>query len=229
MSSWRSRLKRARRWLAGAFAALVILLAVAMALGQLLLPLLAHYPDRVAALLSERLHQPVSVRTVQGHWQGSGPLLSVSGLRIGSGEDALRLPEAELKVDFGAWIKRDRRWLELRLDGAVAHLEIDAGGTWHVSGVDLGRGAGIGGTEQLADLPVGLLLRHLELVVRDQRQQRTINLQVPALRVLTRNNELHLGGQVMQPGGGEHIDFAARFDPLQSSGRAYVADRKSVV
>ena len=223
MRRWRSGSRRARRWLAGIVATVIIVLAVAMALGQLLLPLLADYPDRVAALLSERLHQPVSVRAVQGHWQGSGPLLSVSGLRIGRGNDALRLPEAELKVDFGAWIKRDRRWLELRIDGAVAHLAIATDSSWHLSGVELGNSPESGRVDQLADLPVGLLLRQLDLVVRDQRKQRNLTLQVPALRVLTRNDRLHLGGSIRQPGSDGSIEFSAEIDPLQSAGRAYMS------
>ena len=222
MGGWAHSWRRVRRFLAGAFAALIILLAVTMALGQLLVPLIAHYPDRVARLLSDRLHQPVAFAAVRGDWQPSGPLLKVSGLRIGVGETPLRLPEAELKIDFGAWLKPDRRWLELRVRDASAHLSIDALGLWHLSGFELGNQATGAGAEQLGDLPVGLLLRDMRLQIHDQRNNRTMQLHVSALRVLTRGQRLHLGGRMRQPGGASTVDLAAWFDPEQRSGKVYV-------
>ncbi|MGB8717119.1 MAG: YhdP family protein [Rhodanobacteraceae bacterium] len=222
MSTWTHRWRRVRRFLAGVFAALIILLAVTMALGQLLVPLIAHYPTRVARLLSDRLHQPVAFETVRGDWQPSGPLLKVSGLRIGTGEAPLRLPEAELKIDFGAWLKPDRRWLELRVRDASAHLGIDSLGLWHLSGFELGNQATGGGAEQLGDLPVGLLLRDLQLQIHDQRNNRTTQLHVSALRVLTRGQRLHLGGRIRQPGGEDTVQLAAWVDPQQRSGKVYV-------
>ncbi len=215
-------MRRLRRTVFGLFAALIILLAVAMALGQLLVPLIARYPDRVAALLSERLHQPVSLAAVQGDWQASGPLLKVSELQIGSGDNPLRLPQAELKVDFGAWLKPDRRWLELRLRGASAYLSIDATGAWHLSGFQLSDSSADDGAELLGDLPVGLLFRDLDLQIQDERDHRNLRLRASALRVLTRGKRLHLGGLIRQPGGGAAIQLAARIDPVQRSGAAYV-------
>ena len=223
MKAGQSLVRRLRRWLASLFAATVIALAVAMALGQLLLPLLASSPDRVAAFLSRRLHQPVAVQSAQGHWQASGPLLTVAGLRIGSGDNALRLPAADLKVDFGAWLKRDRRWLELRISDASAHLLIDRQGAWHLSGVELGGGAASGTASQLADLPVGLLVRNLRLTIRNQQWQRTMQLDVPALRALTRGNRLHLGGRLRQPGGGASLELAASINLPDASGTLYLA------
>lgn len=215
-------MRRLRRAVVGLLAALIILLAVTMALGQLFVPLIARYPDQVAELLSERLHQPVSLAAVQGDWQASGPLLKVSELQIGSGDKSLRLPQAELKVDFGAWLKPDRRWLELRVRGASAHLTIDATGAWHLSGFQLNDSSVDGGAEQLGDLPVGFLFRDLDLQIRDERDHRDLHLRASALRVLSRGERLHLGGLIRQPDSGAPIELAARIDPAHQSGTVYV-------
>lgn len=222
MSDWRLRLRRVRRGVAGLFAALVIVLAVAMALGQLLVPLIARYPDQVAGLLSQRLQQPVTLATAKGDWQASGPLLQVTDLRIGSGNNALRLPEAKLKVDFGAWLKADRRWLELRVRNASAHLNIDNSGVWRLSGFQFKGSQGHGQADTLGDLPVGLFMRDMDLYIHDERDQRDVHLHASELRVLTRGNRLRLGGLIRQSDGRADISLAAWFDPDRRSGEVYV-------
>ncbi|HMH69070.1 MAG TPA: hypothetical protein VK519_14245, partial [Pinirhizobacter sp.] len=56
---WQHRWRRLRFAIIGLVAGVLILAAVTMALGQLLLPLAARYPARVAAILSDRLHRDI--------------------------------------------------------------------------------------------------------------------------------------------------------------------------
>jgi uncharacterized protein (TIGR02099 family) len=213
--------RRVRRGLAAIIAALLIAAAAAMALGQLLVPLIARYPQEVAALLASRLHEPVSIAAVAGEWQPSGPLLSVRDLRIGTGSAALALPHAQLKIDLGAWLKPSRRWLELRVTGMRAQLTRDAQGHWRVGGF-----GGTGGTGEDFDgsLPVDLLLRDFSLGVDDVLGGRRFELQVPQLRVVGRRGRLRLGG-IIGGIGDAPLQIAAEIDPLRRNARFYLAGK----
>ena len=72
---------RASGWTVGV---LVIALAVVVALAQLLLPLVAHHPQWVAAQLSARAQRPVSFTSMEGRWTPSGPLFVLHGVTVGA-------------------------------------------------------------------------------------------------------------------------------------------------
>ena len=134
---WRQRQHLALRALGWGAGIAVVTLAVLMALAQLLLPLLARHPQWVAAQLSERLHRPVSFASLEGYWRGSGPLFVMRDVTIGPGPGGgspLRLPESELKIDFGSWLLPSRHLLDLRARGLELDLSHDALGRWHVTG-----------------------------------------------------------------------------------------------
>ncbi|MGA7438661.1 MAG: hypothetical protein WBW32_11110, partial [Luteibacter sp.] len=104
--TWRHRARRLRFFLLGLVGSVLVALAVVMALGQLLLPLAARYPARVAALLSEKLHKPVQFASLEGFWRPTGPLFVMRDVSIGGepGSPALRLPQAAVKLDFGGLV-----------------------------------------------------------------------------------------------------------------------------
>src|SRR3569623_3255758 len=108
MTPWRRRLRRFRLWLTVGVAAVVILGAVLMGVVQLLLPLASRHPERVAAFLSERVHRPVSIDSVQAQWEGGGPVLRLNGVHIACAtvdQPPLVIPRAALIVDFSSWAK----------------------------------------------------------------------------------------------------------------------------
>ena len=137
MNPWRHRLRRVRFFLGALVAAVLIAAAVAIGLLQLALPLAAHYPDRLAGFLSQRMHRPVHFDSVQSEWQPSGPLLIVHGLTLGpeyKGGESLILARAAIKFDFSAWLKPAHRWVTLRLSGLELRMRHDASG-WRVLGL----------------------------------------------------------------------------------------------
>ena len=219
LSWWR----RLRRGIATTLAALVILAAVAMALGQLLLPLIVRYPQGVASLLARQVGRPVAIASVQGQWQSSGPLFGVADLRIGTGADTIVLPKARLKVDFGAWLSPRRRWLELRLDGAHVRLTRDGGGNWHVVGIGPVDDDGDNGSFD-GRLPVDLAMADLQLDIEDAVSARHLQLHAAQLRVTGRTGRLRLGA-VLDDVSAAPLRVAAEIDPRRGDGRVYVEGR----
>src|SRR5690606_7232441 len=97
----RHRLRLARRGLLYALAAVVVLMALVAGAISRLLPLAGRHPDRVAAWLGERAGRPVAFDRLDTAWTRRGPLLRFDGLRIGAGEDAVRIGSEERRVGNG--------------------------------------------------------------------------------------------------------------------------------
>ncbi len=208
----------------GVFAALVIALAVLMALGQLLLPLAAHYPNRVAHMISQRLGRPVSFASMQGYWQPSGPLLVLHKVRIGGrdGRPVLTLPTARVKLDFGALVEPSRHWVNLRLSGLRLQLQRGVQGRWHVVGFGV---AGQGRTHQLTldDLPGNVWLDDLELEIDDVPSGRHYRIRAGPLRLSNGGGTLRFAGRLRRGASRQALHVAGELRDGGRTGRLYLA------
>ncbi len=181
--TWQRRLHlgaRALGWVAGSG---VITLAVLMALAQLLLPLLARHPEWVARELSAKLQRPVSFASLEGRWTGSGPLFVLHDVTVGVPPGVkgtpIKVPESELRLDFGGWLP-SRHLVNLRTRDLQLDLSRDADGRWHVNGLGTG-----GGAEQqpgFSQLSVALWLDNLRLNIADAANDKHYSLVVDQLR-----------------------------------------------
>src|SRR5690348_8345216 len=224
MNPWRHRLRRARFFVGALIAAALIAAAAAIGLLQLAMPLVAHYPDRLAGFLSQRLHRPVHFDSVRSEWQPSGPLLIVHGLTLGAeykGGESLSLSRAAIKFDLSAWLKPAHRWVTLRLTGLELRMRHDASG-WRV--------LGLGNPDQkqqapLQSLPVDLDLSNLTVSIEDAEAQRSYVLSSPRLRVVSIGNTLRFGGDVTRRGSPRSITIIGRFNPGRQDADLYIAGR----
>ncbi len=221
---WRRRLHGGARALGWAAGVTVILLAVLVALTQLLLPLLARHPAWVAAQLSQRLQRPVSFASMEGRWAPSGPLFVMHGVTIGAaaGESgaALQLPESELKLDFGGWLLPSRHLLNLHVRGLQLDLLHDAGG-WHVNGI----GVAGGGNRQpvsLGRISVDLWLEDLRVVVTDATLHKQYTLLSRQLRLSHQGSQIRFGGVLRRDGVSAAVHTAGRFREDGRAGQVWV-------
>jgi uncharacterized protein (TIGR02099 family) len=222
---WRQRLQLALRALGWGAGIVVVGLAVLVALAQLLLPLLARHPQWVAAQLSERLHRPVSFASLEGHWRGSGPLFVMRNVTIGPGPrggSPLRLPESQLKIDFGSWLLPSRHLLDLRARGLELDLSHDAQGRWHVNGI----GGPEGGARQdfsMGPVSLGLWLRDLRLVVTDEASGRRYAVLADQLRLSRQGDRVRLGVLLQREGASGQWRGAGSFREDGSEGHLWLA------
>ncbi|WP_243039498.1 YhdP family protein [Dyella sedimenti] len=212
---------RALAWIAGVA---VISLAVAMALAQLLLPTLASHPDWVAAQLSAKLQRKVTFDALEGRWQPAGPLFVMRGMRIdtGNGEVPMRIPEAELKLDFGGWLLPARHLVNLRVRGLQLDLGRDADGTWHINGIGLA-----GGEERQSlsfrQLSVGLWLRDTRLDITDHRLERHYTLLADQLRLSRQGRRIRVGALLRREGAPGQLRGAGSFSDDGADGRLWLS------
>ncbi|MCK9366347.1 MAG: TIGR02099 family protein [Metallibacterium scheffleri] len=216
--SWHRRL---RFWLGAVVAAVVITLATAMALGQILLPLAARYPQRVEALLTRELGRPVRFQSMHGIWRPGGPELTLSHLTLGArtGAPLLRLAEAKLRFSFGRLFWPDRHWIELSARGLDLQLARDAAGSWHVAG--FGGAAGSGG-QNLYSLPVDLKLTDLRVEVQPGPAAPRYGFTADAVLISDRDDALRFGANLRRDGMTHDVHVAGRFSANGHAGALYV-------
>jgi len=195
----RLRMRRLRRQ--AAYAAAVLLVCVALLVGTLsqLLPLAERHPDKVAAWLSARAGQPVRFEQLRTAWTRRGPLLQLTGLRIGEGE-GLRIGEAEVQVSLYSGLLPGHSLTELRLRGLALVLQRSEEGRWSVQGLPR---AGAGD-------PLDTLRRLGELQVVGGR----LEIQAPSLGMQARlpriDLRLRVDGQRLRVGARAWADAAAQ-------------------
>lgn len=219
MSSWRRRLRLLRRYVVFGAASLLILWAVLLGLASQLLPLAAEHPERIAAWLSERAGRPIQFSTSRAYWTRSGPVFVLSELRVGHGENSLRVADAELLLRVYSGLIPGNPLTELRLKGVQLEVVRDASRRWRVTG--LGEGGGdLGQIEALGEIRIQDANLHLV----DEIQAREFSLKGIALRVRSGGGALRVGGTIPF-GQGAPLRLAAEFRPDQGSGSLYLGAR----
>lgn len=220
-AGWRHRLRRLRFFLLGLVASVLVVLALLMALGQLLLPLAARYPERVAAMLSDALHKPVRFASLEGFWRPSGPLFVMRDVTVAPTEGGvpLRLPQAAVKLDFGAFVLPSRHLINLRLRDLRLGLRRAPDGRWSIDGFGNG-----GGTQKVSfgNLSADLWLSNLRLDIDDETTRRQYGLVADQLRVSLQGNAVRFGGTLRRENVSALLTAAGRFAADGSSGRVYV-------
>ena len=177
----------------------LITVAVIAAVAQVMLPTLASHPQWVAAQLSQRLHRPVTFETMSGRWTPSGPRFLMRGVSIGEsgpGKTPLRIPQAELELDFGGWLLPSRHLLNLHAQGL--ELDLRRARRWPLADQRYRRG---GRRDLHADVACrtcrsGLWLDNLKIDITDERTGRHYPLVADQLRVGLGSGKVRLGARL---------------------------------
>ncbi|MGH8122645.1 MAG: YhdP family protein, partial [Rudaea sp.] len=226
------RLHRVRLWLSGLFAAAIIVIGVLIGLVQLALPWVASHPEKISALLSERLHRPVTIDRVGTQWERDGPLLSLSGLHLGAskpGAQPLTIASAGIKLNFFAWLRRNASWSEFRLAGIEVDLVREADGQWQLRGMDSGTDNDKQGFS-LDDNPLlglgTLVLRDARLNIDDVAHDRHFKLGADEARLINQGDQHRLVTRVKNLAtASPPIDAVIEYSSADHSGRAYLGGK----
>ncbi len=219
------RLRRAHHGVAYLFAGIVVLMALVGLAASQILPMAERHPDRIAGWLSDRAGRPVAFDGVRTQWTRRGPLLELDNLRIGAGNEAVAIGDAEVVVSQYAGLLPGRSFTELRVRNLDLTLERDAGGRWQVRGFP--------GQQQPGGDPFAALERLGELQVIGAK----LHIVAPALGIDSRvpriDVRLQVDGDRLRAGvrasireGENPILGVLDFDRADGDGIAWIGARK---
>ena len=222
-AAWVSRLRRAHTgaWYF-AVAVLVAMALVAVVVAQFALPWLERNPQTVATWLGERAGRPVAFDTLDADWTRRGPLLRVTGLRIGDPASAVPVGEAEIQVAQYSGLLPGRSLTELRLRGIELTLQRREDGSWQVRGLP--------GAHQDEGDPLDALQGLGELQIVDAK----LTIDAPSLaithtlprvdvRMQVDRRRVRAAARAWIETGGAPLDLRLDLLRAHGDGRAYVA------
>lgn len=222
----RRRLRLARRGFAYTVAIVLVLIAVLLGAASQVLPLAEQHPDRIAAWLSDRAGRPVVFDRVETQWTRRGPLLKLDGLRIGEGDKAFTVGDAEMLVSVYAGLLPGRAFSELRLRGLDLTLERAADGRWQVRGLP--------GQQQADGDPFSALEGLGELQVIGGKlaviaPSLGVDARIPKVHVRLRvdGNRVRAGVRAWPQLAATPLDAALDFDRSKGDGRAYAGAKQA--
>ncbi len=215
------RLRLARRGLGYAFAVGLVLMALVAGVVSQLLPLAERHPDRIAAWLGERIGRPVAFDRVETQWTRRGPLLRLDDLRLGEGDRAIRVGDAEMLVSQYAGLLPGRSFTELRLRGLELTLERGDDGRWQVRGLPgetTPGGDPFASLEGLGELQV--IAGKLSIVAPSLQ----IDARLPRvdLRLRVDGDRVRVGMRAWMQPGRSPLRAALDFDRKRGDGRGHV-------
>jgi uncharacterized protein (TIGR02099 family) len=226
MTPMRRRMRLARRGAGYALAVALVLVALAIGVLNQLMPLAERHPDRIAAWLGERSGRGVAFDRVETSWTRRGPLLQLENLRIGDGDQAIAIGDAEMLVSLYSGLLPDTPFSELRLRGLDLTLERGADGRWQVRGLP--------GQQRADGDPLAMLEGLGELQVVDGRltvvaRGLGIDATLPRidLRLRVDGPRVRVGLRAWAEDATTPLDAALDFDRVRGEGRAWAGVREA--
>ncbi|MDR0182680.1 YhdP family protein [Lysobacter arvi] len=228
----RRRMRIARRGLGYLVALSLVLVALVLAVASQVLPLAESNPQRVAAWLSERAGRPVAFDRVDTAWTRRGPLLRLDNLRIGAGDEAFTVGDAEMLVSIYAGLLPGHAFSELRLRGLDLTLERANDGRWQVRGLPGQQQAQQGdpfaaleglGELQVIDGKITVIAPKLGIDAHVPRINLRLRVDGPRVRAGVRAwPSVNVAGAASSP-----LDTVLDFDRVKGDGRAYIGARRA--
>jgi len=224
LSPAQRRRRRVKRAVLGTLALGIILAAAGVGALALAMPWLMSHPEQIREYLSEKLGRPVQFASVRASWHPAGPVFTLEQVTLldpDATQQPFALGQAELALDFYAWMRRYGNFIELRLEGLSLEVTRHADGAFTLARF----GGSTGDSNTLLDL-AAVSLADARLLVRDEASGTEIRFARVDLRQVNGLLGRHYGGRFWADAGSEPIRFACTGDEDFGAGRCYVGGER---
>lgn len=147
------------------------LLVIAVAFLRLVFSCLPWLQEHITAEVSERLNTDLSFQSVEAHWQGGIPKLSIRGLKL-QGKEALdpgfTIDRFDMELNLrNSLLRRTLAFDDLRINGVEINLVEDDGARWHLQGIQDIAGSSAGGHKKKSSSPLDWINYQQRVDIRD--------------------------------------------------------------
>ena len=221
---WRRSFRYTRRTLGYGVLVLLILAAVLVSAANLLLPMVEDNPARVQAWLSKQVGQPVSFDRSETRWTRRGPRISLTGLKVGSGEAAVEIARAELLVAVYSGLLPDHPLTELKAKDLKLRLEQQPDDSWRLLGVPHRADSRTDALDVLSGFGE-LQVERSSLAVQAKGRAPTVFPRVD-MRLRVQGERLRLGLRAEAKRGAAPLLLVADLDRREMSGRVWLGGER---
>jgi uncharacterized protein (TIGR02099 family) len=195
----------------------VLALGLLVLLARLATPLIGEFRDEIARYASLAVGQPVTLGDVQARWYGLRPLIELRDVRVGQGEDAVRVARVALDLTPGRLMHREDllRGARIIIEGMRLTAVREPSGEIHLEGIGLlGAQRDDGETPRLA-LPSRLSLVGTRIVWIDRRAGKApLTLDNVAVALAQQAGRFRLRASLESPAGSASLALDSDRPPL---------------
>jgi len=192
VTAMKRRMRHARRIIGYSALVLLILLAVLVGLLNQALPWVEKHPEQIRTWLSERIGESVNFSSARGQWTRRGPVFTLSDLRVGDGDQTLKVGHANLLIAIYSGLLPGEPLTELKVNQLSLELIQTEDRRWTLKGLPGQTDPNIDPLEKLEGFGE-LQIEQAALGIRAPRYQLNVDIPRVDLRLRVSNKRLNVG------------------------------------
>jgi uncharacterized protein (TIGR02099 family) len=192
VTAMKRRLRHARRMIGYSLLVLLILLAVLIGLLNQALPWVEKHPEQIKQWLTQRIGEPVNFSKATGQWTRRGPVFTLDDLRVGAGEQTLKVGRADLLVAIYSGLLPGEPLTELKIHQLSLQLIQADDLRWTLKGLPGQADPNIDPMEKLEGFGE-LQIEKAALGIRAPRYQLNVDMPRVDLRLRVSNKRINVG------------------------------------
>jgi uncharacterized protein (TIGR02099 family) len=191
-TAMKRRLRHARRIIGYSFLVLLILFAVLIGLLNQALPWVEKHPEQIKQWLSQRIGEPVNFSKAKGDWTRRGPVFTLDDLRVGEGNQTLKVGRADLLIAIYSGLLPGEPLTELKINQLALELVQTEDLRWTLQGLPGQTDPNIDPLEKLEGFGE-LQIEKAALGIRAPRYQLNVDIPRVDLRLRVSNKRINVG------------------------------------
>ncbi len=192
VSAMQRRFRHARRITGYSVLVLLIFLAVLVGLVNQALPWVEEHPEQIKQWLSQRIGEPVNFSKAKGGWTRRGPVFTLNDLRVGEGDQTLKVGHADLLIAIYSGMLPGEPLTELKINQLSLQLVQTEDLRWALKGLPGQTDPNIDPLERLEGFGE-LQIEKAALGIRAPRYQLNVDIPRVDLRMRVSNKRINVG------------------------------------
>ena len=191
-TAMKRRFRHARRITGYSGLVLLIFLAVVVGLLNQALPWVEKHPEQIKSWLTQRIGEPVSFSKAKGGWTRRGPVFTLDDLRVGEGDQTLKVGRADLLIAIYSGMLPGEPLTELKINQLSLQLVQTEDLRWALKGLPGQTDPNIDPLEKLEGFGE-LQIEKAALGIRAPRYQLNVDIPRVDLRMRVSNKNINVG------------------------------------